>query len=284
MALTGYIKVPDSATVGGAPIDAFQADAFRQNDARFEEYLRSIIYTPMLRNAGSGALTHNPGALNPPAVINFTAANKIIFAEEVVIAAALDLNEGWPLVVFATKKITVNAKINGKSKGVEGQVGHLGGAGGGGTSTGSPTVMPVSGQILLPAAAASAAGADLLLDEWIQYMLPVICTVRGGAAGGDAGATKGGQGGGVVILAAPVIEFTIPNAIDVSGEDGTAGAGGGGGGAVVLIRKTLIKPPANPILFAPPFAAAHIINVNGGAAAAGGGKGGNGRVFQIQVP
>lgn len=77
------------------------------------------------------------------------------------------------------------------------------------------------------------------------------------AAGGGGGGTRG-YSGGFLFIQAKRLELNVPNAVDVSGENGgaggggggAAGGGGGGGGAggnggLFLFRKTNIINPSN---------------------------------------
>src|SRR4051812_18754943 len=54
MTLEGFISIAEQATTGGAPIDAFQADAFRRNDALFEQIMQALMASPFMPTGTDG--------------------------------------------------------------------------------------------------------------------------------------------------------------------------------------------------------------------------------------
>jgi hypothetical protein len=277
MALSGFIQVPANATVGGAPIDAFQGDAFRTNDDNFEAYVRSLIHSPWFRNDGSDAAQTHDG-LTPATTLDST---KIWRTTNMNINANWNITNGFPLVVMATGTITIGAVINSKGRSTAGAQGHLGGGGGGGAgSAGQASVLPVSGaQIAAGGLAGANAGGTPANGNHVLRCLPMAGMLNGGGAGGNGG----GAGGGVVILMADTIVLNAaPAGIDVSGANGAgAGTGGGGGGCVILIAKTLTGFPSLGAAVTP----ADRININGGNAGdAAGGAGGVGVRLSFTMP
>ena len=230
MFLNGYIEVSENLTQGGAPIDAFQADAFRQNDLLFEKKIKALLASPW---ASSGA----DGVQNTPSPTRFLHATTIEINADVTATA------GVPIVWFATERIRISKKINAQGAGApSGQNGDFGGAGGAdGATAGFRPLLPLSSQPLIAIAAnkdltAAASPTDLSGSPLATRILSMIGLGHGGAAGGGA---TGGAGGGIVILCAPVIEFQSPDGqIDARGAD-SAAAGGGGGGMVVLIANKI---------------------------------------------
>jgi hypothetical protein len=257
MTLQGFTSIPEQAVVGGAPVDAFQADAFRRNDILFEQVAQSLLASPFVPNGTDG--TPADADLDPRRFIN---------AREIVVGTPKTLTARVPLIWFAREKIVLNAKIDAKGLGAQaGEKGDFGGSGGGGGAAGQDCVMPFTTEVILPGGAAGAPGraVDSLLpaDAWktsrAVLHLPYL---KGGAAGAV------GAGGGVVCLCAPVIEIRGAAEIDASGADG---AGGGGGGLVILIARKLIN-----------------VRTTGGTAnvkAAGGvgaAAGGNGKIIALE--
>lgn len=275
MALGNYINIPASATVGGAPIDAFQGDAFRQNDLLFEQTLRGLAYSLLpLNNGADGGPVNFVGGTDKTRIWRTTAAN---------ITTAISATAGIPLIIMATAvggstgTIRLSGTIN--AAGVAGAVGHLGGSGGGGTAgAGQNTVMPVLGTTLaLGGPVGANAGVPPANTNHFLRALPILPLLAGGGAGGastTAGVT-GGVGGGVVVLIADTIDWT-GGTINVAGGAGSgAGGGGGGGGAIIMIAKTFI--PSVPV-------AGGSFAVTGGAAGAGAGAGGAGLLFTLTLP
>jgi hypothetical protein len=242
MTLAGFITVPEQATIGGAPIDAFQADAFRQNDTLFEQVMQALLSSPFMPSGTDGDV------VDPD-------AKQFVNARMIMVNTARNLTAGVPLIWMAREKITVNHIINARGMGAAaGQPGDFGGGGGGGTSAGQPCNMPFSpnpvppDSVILAGSTAGAAGLNLTTaDAWKLSRIPMFLPwLKGGAGGSDGG----GAGGGVVCLCAPIIEVTGANGkIDARGSDvtsatvpaGTNSQGGGGGGLVLLIARQLIN-------------------------------------------
>ncbi len=260
MTLQGFISIPEQATTGGAPIDAFQADAFRQNDVLFEQVLQSLLSSPFMPTGTDGDVI-DP---DPRQVVN---------AKTIVVNTQRNLTASVPLIWMAREKITLNHTINARGFGAQaGQSGDFGGGGGGGATGGQPCNMPFSGDTILAASAAGAAGRNLdTADAWkISRALLFLPWLKGGAAGSDSG----GAGGGVVCLCAPLIELIDPNGkIDARGADaGAANKGGGGGGLIILIARQIVNANGGTTIL-----------INGGAAAGGSGAaGGNGKFIAQQ--
>lgn len=260
MTLTGFISVPEQATAGGAPIDAFQADAFRRNDTLFEQVMQALLSSPFMPTGTDGDV------VDPD-------AKQFVNAKTIMVNTARNLTAGVPLIWIARDKITVSNTINARGMGAPaGQAGDFGGGGGGGATGGQPCTMPFSTDSILAASAAGAVGLNLdTADAWKLSRIPLFLPwLKGGSAGSDGG----GAGGGVVCLCAPVIELIDPNGkIDARGADaGANNQGGGGGGLVLLIARQVINANSGSTVL-----------INGGAAAGGSGKaGGNGK-FIAQI-
>ena len=251
MILDGYVNVPDTATVGGAPIDAFQANAFRLNDVLFEKLFQAVLSIPLMPNGIDGPINNPTNGQ----------ARQILNATTITIGNAVTTTERVPLIWLAKEKITINEKIDAKGKGAAGATdGDFGGSGGGGTgggNTGGASKIPISGVQMLAGGVVGANGNNLTV-EWASRAFSFLAACTGGAGGGNP---TGGAGGGVVFLCAPEIEFGALGSIDVSGADGTGGGGGGGGGLAVLIAKNIVGFTAGDVLF------------NGGGGAGAGGTG-----------
>ena len=268
MAINGYIKVPDSATKGGAPIDAFQADAFRQNDDLFEKLLSQLMLTPLFLNQGTG-VANNP---NP---------DEIIKKEEITVNSTVNVVGKVPLVWLATEEIKIEGGgiIDANGKGAEkGETGDFGGSGGGGSGAGNDgkdCLLPVSGHKIISGGGTSTSGNNLNA-KWGLRALSVLTNIRGGAAGGDDGSNDGGNGGGVIVLCAPKISMAGNGKIEAKGSDGSGGdTGGGGGGLVVLIY----REKDNVHL----AGGSQNIFVDGGNGSGSGGNGGQGLVLELEV-
>lgn len=277
MALGNYINIPASATVGGAPIDAFQGDAFRQNDLLFEQALRSLAYN---------LLPLNNGVDGPVNFVGATDKTKIWRTTTATISTAISAAPGIPLIIMASSTtgvagsgtITLSNTIT--AAGLPGAVGHLGGSGGGGSAgAGQNTVMPVLGTTLAVGGPVGANnGTTPANTNHFLRALPILPLLAGGGAGGassTAGVT-GGVGGGVVVLIADTINWT-GGTINASGAVGSgAGGGGGGGGAIIMIAKTFTPSvPTISVNFA----------VTGGATGgAGAGAGGAGLLLTLTLP
>jgi hypothetical protein len=244
--LNGYIEVPSAATVGGAPIDAFQADAFRRNDLFFEKVLRALFSAPLVGNGSDGVM------IDPP-------AKQIVHATTITVNSLTTLEPRVPLIWFARESITIKRRIDAQGKGAQPtEDGDFGGSGGGGAAAGKACKLPVSGHQILAGGAIGAVGNNLTAD-WASRALSILALCKGGAAGGDA---TGGAGGGVVVLCAPVINIDRSagntGEIVAKGADGTGGGGGGGGGLVILIGNEITGT------------AGHVDFAGGGGAGAGG--------------
>ncbi|MEM7036837.1 MAG: hypothetical protein AAF570_07660, partial [Bacteroidota bacterium] len=120
--LVGYVEVPAAATVGGAPIDAFQGDAFRGNDLRFNAVVSAISQNMWLRNDNGGNI--NSGAGFDP--------RRVTRCETFDVSTAITVTDGFPLIIMASETITLNANITavGASTAAAGLPGCLGGGGG----------------------------------------------------------------------------------------------------------------------------------------------------------
>lgn len=278
MALNNFISIPSSATIGGAPIDAFQGDAFRQNDTLFEGLIRGLAHNLFaLNNGADGTLTHN--SLPQPN------AAKLWRVTNATISTTWNLAPGTPLVVLATGTIDLTGGIiAGNANGNDGAKGHLGGSGGGGTmalpgtGAGRPTVLPIGeGLVVQGGAIGNNNGASPPSTTHVLRALPFLSVAAGGAAGGDASATiLGGKGGGVVVLVADTITLGTGQILVSGGAGGGAGAGGGGGGAIILMAKTFTGG-------APGALNANLV-ANGAAGGAGAGTGGAGILFTAILP
>ncbi len=260
MALTGFTSIPEQATLGGAPVDAFSADAFRRNDLFFEQVARALFASPFVPNGADGVLLD--ADLDPRRFVN---------AQKFELGAAKTLTPRVPLIWFARERIVINANLNAKGKGAQAtEAGDFGGSGGGGAAAGMACVMPFTTEDILPGGAAGAVGrsADSIdpADVWKQSRLFLYLPwLKGGAAGGS----NGGAGGGVVCLCAPIIEIKGAAEIDASGDNSATG-GGGGGGLVILIAQQLINVRTT--------GATPNVKVNGGNGV-GGGNGGIGKII-----
>lgn len=251
MTLEGFTSIPEIATAGGAPIDAFQADALRRNDLLFEQVAQALLASPFAPNGTDGEPAD--ADLDPRRFLN---------ARSIVVGTPKSLTPKVPLIWFARERIVLNASINAKGMGAAaGQTGDFGGGGGG--AGGAACVMPFSGEPVVAAGAAAASIAAADAWKWSRALLH-LPHLRGGAGGPAA---NGGAGGGVVCLCAPVIEIREGAEIDASGADGAGG--GGGGGLVILIARQLINVRLGGTIN---------VKVNGGA---GGPAGGAGRVMAL---
>lgn len=276
MALGNYINIPATATVGGAPIDAFQGDAFRQNDLLFEQTLRSLAYSLLpLNNGVDGA-------------VNFTAGTdktQIWRTTTATINTAITATPGVPLIIMASSTtgvagsgtITLSQTITAAGAGTG--VGHLGGSGGGGSAgPGQAIALPISGTSLVPGGVGANPGATPANTNHFLRALPLLPVLAGGGAGGASGTASvtGGAGGGVVVLIADTINWT-GGGINVAGSAGSgAGGGGGGGGAIIMIAKTFT--PSVPV------AGGTFVVTGGASGGAGAGAGGAGLLFTLTLP
>jgi len=262
MALEGFTPVPFAATLGGAPIDAFQLDAFRRNDLLFEQLLRGLMCSPFFPSGFERIKRTNPEA------------HEFVNAREIEVTNEVSLTKSVPLIWFASEKITLGANINGHGAGAQPEgsapgetgTGDFGGSGGGSIAgAGHGGRIPVTGAPMPGLEGGLAASPGIALPvSWAKRGLGYMAIAKGGSAGANQGAALlGGAGGGIVILCAPTIEFTGTARIIATGQQGAAGAGGGGGGLVALICRQLIPnlPP---------------VDIDGGTAAGGGGDGGRG--------
>jgi hypothetical protein len=251
MILQGFTSLPEQATVGGAPIDAFQADAFRRNDLLFEQVAQALLASPFVPNGMDGE----------PADADID-PRKFLNARSIVVGSPKMLAEKVPLIWFARERIVLNGSLDAKGKGAAaGETGDFGGSGGGG---GAACLMPFTSEVIVQGGAAATAVPPA--EAWkLSRPLLYLPHLKGGAGGPAAG---GGAGGGVVCLCAPVIEIREGAEIDASGKDGAGG--GGGGGLVVLIARQLINVRS---------AGTANVKVNGGGGA--GGAGGAGRVMAL---
>jgi hypothetical protein len=257
MTLPGFISIPEQAVVGGAPVDAFQADAFRRNDVLFEQVAQSLLASPFVPNGTDGIPAD--ADLDPRRFIN---------AREIVVGTAKPLTARVPLIWFARERIVLNANLDGKGMGAQaGEKGDFGGSGGGGGAAGQDCVMPFSTEVILAGGAAGAPGlaVDSLgpANAWkTSRALLYLPYLKGGAAG------AAGAGGGVICLCAPVIEIRGAAEIDASGADG---AGGGGGGLVLLIARKFVNVRTTGGMAN--------VKVAGGVGAA---AGGNGKIIALE--
>lgn len=261
MAIPGYINIPSTATQGGAPIDAFQGDAFRTNSDLIEKNIGWLLHAAWCANDGSDAAqTHATGGLLD--------AKKIWRTTSMTISNQWDTVAGFPLIVLSSGTITINALVNAKGMSTPASVGHLGGSGGGGTgSPGFATQLPLSGaQIAAGGASGTGPGNAPADNNHILRLLSLAPTLNGGGAGGNSG----GNGGGVVIMVADTITLgSAPAGIDASGGNGGGAGGGGGGGCIVLIARTF---NGFPNLTTTPTGTDRI-NVFGGTGTGAGGAG-----------
>ena len=264
--LAGFVTIPETATAAEAPLDAFLGMAYRLNDDLIHKALVSRLAQPF----------SNRGVDNPTSAA--LDARSFYLADTLLLDKDIDVSPSTPLFWCARKKITLSKKINAKGKGAATGEGDFGGGGGGGAVGGKncnlPLVMPQI-QTVAGGASPNVVGADADLN-WSSRALMMLTFCTGGAAGGDGnGGDKGGLGGGVVVLCAPVIEFTADGMIDASGALGNGSAGGGGGGIIILIAGEIIELQESKT------------NVDGGASAGTGGKGGKGflliKKFSIPV-
>ncbi len=265
--LTGFTAVPEAATVGGAPIDAFQADAFRRNDILFEQVIQSLMCSPFMPTSaigvGSGDVVASADSF----------AREFINAKNINVTAKCTLTARVPLIWIARERIIIGAEIDASGKGAQAEEGDFGGSGGGGATAGFRCLMPFvptatvkPEEQILVGGAAGAVGINLsTADAWkLSRALLFLPFLVGGAAGSDGG----GEGGGVVCLCAPVIEFRTGGLINAAGKPAiTNNKGGGGGGLVYLIARQIIGANEGTN-----------IKVTGGLAAGGTGRaGGSGR-------
>lgn len=255
MTLEGFVSIPEQATTGGAPIDAFQADGFRSNDTLFEQVMQALMSSPYVPTGVDGDVA-DPDA------------RQFVNAKTIAVNTQRNLTAGVPLIWMAREKITLNHTINALGAGAAaGQTGDFGGGGGGGASAGQACLMPFSTDTILAASAAGAAGLNLdTADAWkLSRLFLFLPFLKGGAAGSDGG----GPGGGVVCLCAPVIELVGANGI-IDARGANAGAnnqGGGGGGLVVLIARQIVNANVGTSIL-----------ISGGTPAGGTGQpGGNGK-------
>ena len=265
--LTGFTAVPEAATVGGAPIDAFQADAFRRNDVLFEQVIQALMCSPFMPTSSIGAGSGDVLASNDDS------AREFINAKTINVTAKCTLTPRVPLIWIARERIIIGAEIDAVGSGAAAEEGDFGGSGGGGATAGFRCLMPFvptattkPEEQVLAGGAAGAAGLNLsTADAWkMSRALLYLPFLIGGAAGSDGG----GAGGGVVCLCAPVIEFRAGGLINAAGKPASAAnKGGGGGGLVYLIARQIIGANEGTN-----------IKINGGAATGGTGRaGGNGR-------
>lgn len=259
MTLEGFVSIAEQATTGGAPIDAFQADAFRRNDTLFEQAMQALLASPFMPTGTDGDV------LDPD-------ARRFVNAKTIAVNAATNLSASVPLIWVAREKITLTQNINavGFGAGLD-QPGDFGGSGGGGAGAGQACAMPLAPtDIIINGGTAGNVGVNLdTADAWrLSRVLLFLPWLKGGAAGSDSG----GKGGGVVCLCAPTIELRGTAQIDARGENAsTNNKGGGGGGLVILIARQLIN--VNPGVN---------VRTDGGAPAGGSGRaGGNGKYIPI---
>lgn len=241
MPLTGFVRIPPTATVPGAPFDAFLGMAFRMNDDTLARSLGSTTVSPLIANGADANIVIGDGDKEVPFV-----PERLLSAIEITLNKEIELTPGLPLIWSAREKITINKKINALGKGAKsGEEGDFGGSGGGGSAAGQEgkaCKTPVSKALMLEGGALKANGSPLS-EAWATRATLLPAMAKGGASGGGpSSGLSGGAGGGVVFLCAPVIEFDDENldvAIDASGAVGGAGtkSGGGGGGLVILIAR-----------------------------------------------
>jgi hypothetical protein len=262
--LTGFKSVTGDSTKSGAPIDAYQVDAFRQNDILFERVIQSLMCSPFMPASAIDA---------PDLVIE---ANDIKFArtflnvKTIKVTGKCTLEARVPLIWIARDRITIEGEIDAVGKGAQAEEGDFGGSGGGGLSEGKRCVMPFAPTIQILAGGAKGTQGlnlkSLLEDDWrLSRALLHLPFLVGGAAGADGG----GAGGGVVCLCAPLIEFIKGGRINASGKPASVNKGGGGGGLVYLIAQRVTDDNEATI------------NIKGGVSAKGtGGAGGDGKYIK----
>src|SRR3954454_16125186 len=106
MTLSGFISVPEQATTGGAPIDAFQADAFRRNDTLFEQVMQALLSSPFMPTGTDGDV------VDPD-------AKQFVNAKTIMVNTACILTAAVPLIWIARDKITVSNTINARGMGAQ---------------------------------------------------------------------------------------------------------------------------------------------------------------------
>lgn len=262
----GFVAIPDTATASGAPFDSMLAFALAQNDLTLDQLLNRACHSPM---AGTASIDRVFTAVQPPQ------PKAMLRAKTIRLDTELTAHDQTPVVWFASEKITLNARINANGKGSSGE-GDFGGSGGFGNDDGSACRLPGNRTVLAPGGNAVGKNGQTPAAEWFSRALLMFQHLKGGAAGGS----NGGRGGGVVVLCAPVIEFTASGRIEANGAAppvGPGNAGGGGGGLIILIANEFINVNET---------AAHPqrnVAANGGAALLAGGTGGAGIVFKRQI-
>jgi hypothetical protein len=267
MILENFISVPEAATVAGAPIDAFQANAFRQNDALFEKIVQALMCSPFMPSAATALADSSDVTVN-----NNNFALKFLNAKTISVTTTCIATQRVPIIWIARERITISELIDASGMGADGgQTGDFGGSGGGGTAVGPACFMPLSAKAeadrIMLGGAAGGIGNNLV-DSWqLSRALLHLPWLVGGAGGANAG----GKGGGVVCLCAPIIELRGNGKIDVSGQKATGvNTGGGGGGLVILIARQILNANEGSTIL-----------INGGShAASGSGAGGNGKFIR----
>lgn len=246
--LSGYITVPAGATVGGAPIDAFQADAFRQNDLLFEKHLRAILSSPLIPNGADGDVVID--------TLTDLPAHRLVNATSILVNKAVTLDHNVPLIWLASESIVINATITATTNT---GVGMFGGSGGGSADKeGFPCKNPFTEEAgdnpIFPKAGVKGepgnsfpnitdkSDKSQVAKAWASRALSILPYCKGGAQGGgtDADENAGSLGGGVIVLCAPKIIINEGGEINANGgiiikDAKNATAGCGGGGLVVLI-------------------------------------------------
>lgn len=280
MQLQGFTPIPANATLGGAPIDAFQATAFRENDVLFEQLAQAILASPLVPNGVDGDV---PAAGNSLLVYRLYNANTLTVSSNIdfLSTAGPPSRYRLPLIWLARDKITISATIDARGNGAfnsgtaGSEIGDFGGSGGGSNAAaGAACQLPFLGTQILPGGASGNPGLDVTdaghqAQQWASRSLVNLPFCKGGAAGGGS---NGGSGGGVIFLCAPTIEFQDAGMIDARGEDGAGDDGGGGGGLVVLTARRFVNVnPGTNIL------------VTGGRGPGAGGDGGEGYIWLRQV-
>lgn len=276
MQLEGYTPVPANATLGGAPIDAFQANAFRENDVLFEGLSQAILSSPLVPSGVDGDIPNDDNPLRVYHVFNaktITVASPINFLTD-----SPPDRYRMPLIWLAREKITISANIDATGNGgfnsatAGTEIGDFGGSGGGSNSAaGAACNLPFIGTEILPGGTSSNNGVNVdddahQAEAWASRSLVYLPFCKGGAAGAGA---DGGAGGGVVFLCAPIIEIVGSAEIDASGADATGtNSGGGGGGLIVLTAREFINVNRNGN-----------VKANGGAKHGSGGDGGAGHIW-----
>jgi hypothetical protein len=288
MTLEGYKQIAPASTLGGAPIDSSQVDAFRSNDVLFEKLIQALMCSPFMPSSAIGGIGTGDVVINKLGITDADnnvlvgladVAKQFINAKSIHLTAKCSLTPSVPLIWIARDRITISAEIDAVGKGAQsGETGDFGGSGGGALKVGFDCVMPFvtigekeeedvkSRKRILKGGAMSNSGLNLQNAEaWkLSRALLYLPWLKGGASGAD----NGGAGGGVICLCAPIIEIKEGGKINAAGANASdQDKGGGGGGFVYLVGRQILNTVEETTVF-----------IKGGIAPDGGfGKaGGNG--------